>query len=361
MKITCVIPSIAYGGAEKILTLMANYWSIKGKKVTIITFEVAGTETFYNLSREVTLLQLGLFSDSKSLIAGGINNLRRTIKLRRAIKTTKPDVIVSFLLRTNIRVLLATLGLRTPVIVSDRSDPFLDSPGNPWSVLAKLTYLLAARIIVFTQHAASFYPAWLQRKVHVFPNPVLVSSKQPAYQNDNKNLVAVGRLEYEKGFDLLLKAFAKVQERFPQTKLTIWGEGSQRSKLEELTQRLNLTDSVSLPGTTKELETVLSAADVFVQSSRQEGFGNALCEAMAMGLPVISTNCSGPQAIVRDGVDGRLVPVEDMEALVETICDLLSHPQKRLQLSTNGVEISRRFNFEEIMKRWENLLAEVTA
>lgn len=293
-------------------------------------------------------------------MAGISNNLQRVFALRNAIQTTRPDFIISFLIRTNVRVLLASMGLNIPIIISERSDPFLAQPGKLWQFLARITYPFATRITVFTSHAAKYFPASLRKKIRVIPNPVIVSNDRAVLSNEPHRLVAVGRLEYVKGFDLLLKAFALVQQKFPAATLTIWGEGSQRQALESLRDELGLSPQVFFPGITKDVFKALTEADLFVQTSRWEGFGNALCEAMSVGLSVVSTNCSGPQEIIRNGIDGVLIPVENVDALANAILDLLHNFPKRQTLATNALEITKRFALPDIMRQWEELLAETT-
>lgn len=360
MRITFVVPSIRCGGAERILTAMANYWVEQGKEVTILTFDNEEVEPFYYLSSQVLLLSLNVLGEAGNYITGFINNIRRIVSLRKAIRATHPDVIISFLLRTNVRVLFASLGLKIPVIISERSDPFLAQPGRLWKLLARLTYPLATNITVFTAHAASYFSFPLRAKLRVIPNPVFPLNYKASVQNEQQRLVAVGRLEYVKGFDLLLKAFALVQQQFPTARLTIWGEGSKRKELESLRDELGLTPHVHFPGTTKEVMKALAEADLFVQTSRWEGFGNALCEAMAVGLPVISTSCSGPKEIIRNGIDGQLVPVENVDALANTMLDLLRDFSKRQLLAKNALEITKRFAVPAIMKQWEILIEEAT-
>jgi GalNAc-alpha-(1->4)-GalNAc-alpha-(1->3)-diNAcBac-PP-undecaprenol alpha-1,4-N-acetyl-D-galactosaminyltransferase len=359
MRITLIAPSLQCGGAERILTVMANYWTERGKNITILTFDSKDQIPFYHLADKVTHLSLGILNNSISLSTGLRNNIQRLFVLRKTIKSTHPDVVISFLIRTNVRVLLSTLGLKIPVIVSERSDPFSAQPGNIWRWLAKAAYLFATRITVFTRQAVTYFSPLLRKKVRVIANAVVDPNTKATFQNDMPRLVAVGRLEYVKGFDLLIKAFAIVRQQYPQATLTIWGEGSKRQELKCLCDELSLSNNIFLPGITKEITQALSEADLFIQTSRWEGFGNALCEAMSVGLPVISTSCSGPREIIRDGIDGLLIPIENTVALATAILDLLDNPSKRLMLATNALEIPKRFKLEDMMQRWDEVVAEV--
>lgn len=360
MRITFVVPSIRCGGAERILTAMANYWAEKGKEVTILSFDKTEARVFYTLSSNIKLVSLDMLGNSKTHVGRLNDNIRRFVTLRKAIQSTRPDIIISFLIRTNVRVLFASLGLQLPIIISERSDPFLAQPGRLWQMLAKIIYPRAAGITVFTAHAANYFSPSLRKKLRVIPNPVAPANYKAVPQDGLHRLVAVGRLEYVKGFDLLLKAFALVRQQLPSARLTIWGEGSKRLELESLCEALGLVGYVQFPGITKDIAKVLAEADLFVQSSRWEGFGNALCEAMAVGLPVISTNCSGPKEIIRNGIDGQLVPVENIDALANAILALLHDFSRRQTLAKNALEITKRFALPDIMKQWELLLEKAT-
>ena len=170
----------------------------------------------------------------------------------------------------------------------------------------------------------------------------------------------MGRLHPQKGFDLLLEAFERIQAKHPQWHLTILGEGPMREELELLRAKLGLTHRVSFPGSVQDVNDRLRQADLFVMSSRFEGFPMALCEAMACGLPVIATDClSGPRDIIRDGIDGVLVPVADVNALAAGLDHLINNPLKRQQLALAAPQVLERFGLDRVMGIWSETIDRV--
>jgi len=198
----------------------------------------------------------------------------------------------------------------------------------------------------------------------VIQNPVLQPLAFRKNEKDNnggvKRIIALGRLSGEKGHDLLIQAFAKVCSRHPQWILEIVGEGPARPSLEACRRSLGVDETVHLRGLTETPFDELNRADLFILPSRFEGFPNALCEAMAAGVPVISFDCpNGPREIIRDNVDGILVPPQDVNALAGAMDRLMSNPEERARLALRAPEILDRFGIEHIMKKWEETISEV--
>lgn len=363
MHLTLVIYAMGAGGAEKIMSLIANYWAAKGWQVTLLT--MSDKPSFYKLHPAVKFCPLSLAGVSANKLAAASNNLKRLYQLRKAIKATAPDVVISFINVQNILTLLALWGTKIPVIVSEHTEPTQAYDMNRiWKLLHKTSYRLAAKIVILTDFAKGYFPQNLQQKIVVIPNPAVLPDdfrleQRPISTADGK-IIALGRLVEPKGFDLLLTAFSQLAPHYPGWSLEIWGEGPERARLEALRAKLGLDERVQMPGLTNQPLEKLKQADLFVLSSRREGFPTVLWEAMACGLPVISFDCAtGPSTIVRDKLDGRLVPPEDTTALAATIAQLINNPAERSKLAARAPEVLQRFNIEKIMRQWEVQLATV--
>jgi glycosyltransferase involved in cell wall biosynthesis len=364
MRLTLVISSLSAGGAERVMAIMANYWAGMGWKIDLLTFDDGSVPPFYKLDPRIRHRALSIAGCSDNPIGSFRNNIRRIAVLRAAIRESKPDCVISFIDQTNVLTLLATRTLGIPVIVEEHIHVQSSQLHRSWKLMRRLTYPHANLVIAITERALSSLPSGLRKRAIVIPNPALPPSRadgQPAREaRTSRSIVSIGRLVPQKGFDLLLRAFALQKDIHPKWKLTILGEGPLRSELESLCEDLGLTGRVSMPGLVTNTEDYLDAADLFVLASHFEGFPMALCEAMASGLPVISTDCpSGPREIINDGEDGLLVPNGNLEALAAAMDRLISNEAERKRLAVGALRITERFGLPKIMALWEESLAEV--
>ena len=360
MKITLVISALNAGGAERVIITLANAWVEEGENVSLITFQEPGYQSFYPLNSSVNLCNLNLRVKNRFYCPNFLISLWKLLKrawfLRQFFKKQKPDCIIAFLDTVNITTILATLGLKIPVIVSERVDPSQHPIGSLQNFLRKVTYPLADHIVVQTTQIQNYFPKKLHQRISIIPNPVSLpsdGSHLPNIDYDRKKIIAIGRLETQKGFDLLLQAFSAVHDKQPEWELMIWGEGSERPALEALRVHLKLEAHVQLPGLTSNIGQALSQGSLFVLSSRYEGFPNSLCEAMAVGLPVIAFDCgSGSADIIRHDLDGLLVPAQNMDALTNAILRLIQDVELRKQYGNRAKEIVDRFSLEKILDQW---------
>ena len=353
-RLVVVISSIEPGGAEGVAVRLCNAWA-QNCSVTLVT--LFNKPHQLELHPAIERLNLASVSSDGPVRPGAVaGNLSRIAAIRNVLKAKSPDFVISHMDQTNILVLLAAIGLRCPTIVVEHVDPRHHSVGLKWSLLRRATYPLAVRMVTVCERMIGAYPALLRSRAVAIPNPVIVPDLAAQFVAAEKSVVAMGRLTHQKGFDVLIRAFASVVRRHPGATLTIWGSGPEHDTLIALADRLGLAGCVRLAGFVNEPFEALLRSSVFVLPSRYEGFGLALAEAMALGMPVVATDCpSGPGEIVRDGVDGLLVPPEDPDRLADALCAVLDNPDLARRLAGNARDVRERFSLTCALDRWENL------
>ena len=354
------------GGAERVMSIMANYMAEKGRTVSIITFDESGGPPFYKLHPKVKQIRVNTKIEYLNVLGKIKSIFTRYIRIRQIYITEKPDVIISFLTSTNIKTLRYMLFSNIPVIVAERIAPATLSMKN--KVNMRWLYPKASAVVFQTKNMIDHFPRMIRGKGVVIPNPVPYISNyilQPEIAlPEGKLLFAVGHMSqkkmHQKGFDLLIPVFGYLSDRHPDWRLVILNDGPEKAVLEKEIERWNLKNRVFLAGKVKNIFNIFKAGDLFVLSSRYEGFPNALCEAMACGLPAVSFDCpTGPGDIIRNGIDGILVPPEDVEGLAKALNTLMSDEVLRKKMGERATDIAERFGVEKIMDMWEKVISGV--
>ena len=353
MRISFVLAGLGAGGAERVVSLIASEWAAKGHDLEIVTFEPDDASSYHTLDGRVRITRLGLPPSSKGAARGILHAARRIWRLRQAFRRSRPELVVSFLTKINVLTLVATLGMTVPVIVSERNNPRRQASHPFWNWLLAFLYPLADAIVMQTTESRECLPPALRARAIVIPNPIRVPTIAAPSSSEIKTLVAVGRLDRQKGFDLLIEAFSRIAPNHPGWRLVIWGEGPEKAALQGQIASADLSDRVRLPGLTEVPQAWISDATAFVLSSRYEGFPNALGEALAAGLPAAAFNCPyGTADLMRDGINGLLVPDGDIQALAEALDRLMSDERLRQRLGSAARQSALRFAPDRIIASW---------
>ncbi len=364
MNITFVLPSLNCGGAQRVASLLGSHWAAKGWGVTLLCLDASSRErAFFPLHAGVRVQGLDLVAETRSCWQSAAANLRRLRALRAALTATRPDVILGFVGSTAVLTVLANLGSGVPMVAAERNNPLRQPLPLPWQALRRLALPLASAVVVQTWESLESLPPGVFPRARVIPNPVVMGSEAPSLP-DSRLIYSVGRLHRQKGFDLLLRAFATVTQQFPDWRLRILGEGAERASLENLARDLGLADRVELPGAVHDVDAAIAACAIFVLPSRYEGYPNALLEAMALGRTVLAANCPwGPGALIRHRENGLLAQGEDdaimVASLARELAALLADPELRLRLGRAAVAVRERHSLEAVANRWERLFADL--
>ncbi|MGA1794308.1 MAG: glycosyltransferase family 4 protein [bacterium] len=365
MKILLFCGSLAGGGAERSVVLLAKGFHTRSHEVTVVTCR-GDLPDLYTLDKGIRreTLHLGRFLSIPWYDVWG--NLRRLYMIRRCLQGLHPDLVISFLDGLNELFLLATPLWRVKKLISCQVDIRCHPTSNRrWYYVRSLVYPLADRIVFLdeaqAQWAAGHFRGW---KTTGIPNPVTpIPAQMPPHPMPGKmrrHVVAMGRLEHQKGFDLLIRAFSRIAPAFPEWGVVILGEGSLRVPLEGQIAASGLADRIILPGVLSQPFSLLTQGDIFAFPSRYEGQGMALMEAMACGLPAVSFDCpSGPSGIIKDMVDGFLVPPGDIEAFARALETLMRNEDLRKRMGNAAKDVADRFGIDTIIERWLRLFREL--
>lgn len=353
------------GGAERVAALLCNHWVAQGHQVMLVaTFSGRG-ECLYPLDERVRLVYLADLVGTTRRTP--MSFLLRFLKMRALVRGWCPEAVVSFLPHVNVAALLATRGFKVPVVVSERIHPPAMPLGPVWPRLRRWSYPWAAKVVMQTSGSL----AWLAMEcptakgavianLCVYPLPDAGPRLEPAtcVSPEKRMLLAVGRLDPQKGFATLVDAFARLTKRFSDWDLVILGEGEERAALETRLAKWGLERRVILPGRVGNMSDWYRRADLFVMSSRFEGFPNTLLEAMAYGLPAVSFDCeTGPADIIRQGIDGVLVPPSEGDVgLARAMAAIMLDDDQRRRMGGAAVAVQARFSPERIMAEWGQVL-----
>lgn len=361
-KIAFHLNCLEQGGAERVVTNLANRFAQEGYHVLIAT-EWYG-ENEFQIDERVRRVHVGLREgDEKRHHL--IRFLLRVKYLRQFLKEEKPDILIPFARKALYRGLMAAYFIRIPVLISIRTDPAGHYEELSDKIQIPLLFPRADGCVFQTEGARDFFAPRLQDNSRIILNPIhdkYIGVPEP--EKRTKTVVQSGRLVDFKNQPMLVRAFAKVHEKHPDYHLKIYGGDSfdgTKEILESLIGELHAQDYIHLMGASDSLEKELADAAVFAFTSDWEGLPNALMEAMALGLPIVATDCpcGGPRTIMTNEVDGLLIPIKDEQALVDGLNRLIEDPELAQRLGAQARKIADKANGQAVFEQWRDYIEEL--
>lgn len=378
MKIAYCTPSLYIpGGVERVLTTKANYLAdVAGYDIYIILTDGKGKEPYYELSKKIHVINLDInFEElwSKSFLQKIPVYLKKQARYRKLLKKTlyeiKPDVTVS-LLRREINFLCDIKdGSKKVGEMHINKAHYRNFEGKDYNwikgIFSKLwmnglikNLKRLDKMIVLSEEDKNSWKGI--KSINVIPNPLPFKAEKLS-NHENKQVIAVGRYVHEKGFDLLLESWKTVYEKHPDWQLVFYGSGD-TTYYKELAKSIGVDKVCSFNGPTKNIKDKYAESSIYALSSRFEGFGMVIIEAMSCGVPVVSFACPyGPRYIITNGKDGFLVKDGDTGQLAERICYMIEHPEERIRMGKNATETAKKYTIEEIGKQWTELFSKLTS
>lgn len=349
MHILFLSQTLGYGGAAKIVTFLANKM-VDTNKVTILFYEQK--EIRRPLDERINAIFVPLFGTGIKI------RLKRFKCLKRQIKQVNPDIIISFLTAPNFYATIIGRVLHIPVIISERGDPTLFMSFR--AKMHRCIFNLASGAVFQTEGAKECYPKKLQLKSAVIPNPVPKDSHIIHDASLSNHIISfVSRFDvYQKRHDIMLKAMKNIVENYSDALLRFYGDGKDELSIRNMTEELKLSNNVEFMGYTAHVKEVMDESEVFCLTSDFEGIPNTLIEAMSIGMPVVSTDCTpgGARMLIQDGINGLLVERRNAEQIAEAVCRLFANDELRICLGKEAAKIVDTFSEELILKKWIDYL-----
>ena len=349
MRCLFVAPGMLFGGAERVMSILANEWGKNNVETTILVTETKAISK-YPLSDKVTII--GCHNEKERARIPQFTVIK---KVRDVCKEWKPDVVISFYNDLCALTALAITGLHIPLIYSERNDPNRTNQRQVDLLYRKIVESMADKIVFQTAGAQRCYSKRVQEKSKVILNPLnTYGFPSHDFSCEKSEIVSVGRLEAQKNQKLLIDAFELIASDFPEYQLTIYGEGSLRKELEDYVKAKGLQERVFLLGNQTNIQEHIKDASLFVLSSDYEGIPNVLIEAMAIGLPCVSTDCSpgGARELIEDGVNGLITPCGDANKLSDAMRMLLSNKAYAKACGIEALKIREKTDVRKISEDW---------
>lgn len=343
-RIAFITASVNRGGASKVISILANHFADQGWDVDFVIKETMING--YRLNDKINVIEYGKTNENKSW--------RFLRALRRYFVEKRPEYVVSFLTLINLYTVIAHMGLKGKVLISERNDPVYSESKLQFN-LSKILYGMSDGCVFQSKKVMGYYSTWIQNRSRVILNPVEIKCSKND-EAERKIIATAGRFVPQKNHRMLIEVFARILKDYPDYQLHIYGDGPLKEEYLELINSLGINNSVKLPGNVLNLHERLSSTQIFAISSDFEGLSNALLEAVAMGLPCVSTKSGGAGEVITNNVNGILVDIQSEDQLELALREYITNKDLRGRISVNAQKVSEKFSKEAVIGEWEDFI-----
>jgi glycosyltransferase involved in cell wall biosynthesis len=346
------------GGVERMSIALMNEMARRGHDIALLSWDREGAKSYYEMDPRIQWFKLEAQNIERK--AGFLTRIKRMMKIRKIVKNYNPDIVMAFMDGAFLSVKLSVLGLDLPVVEAERCSvarfEYLRAGRFSWMIFQSLR--LAKNITVQLESYRNDYPEYLRKRIVSIPNPVFEPGAyaSPGDARADKVLLSVGRLSYQKNFPVLLNAFDKLANEFPDWTLKVIGDGEDRPELEKRVAAMTHKNRVFFVGAVRDVSPHYIGAHLFCLPSRWEGFPNALAEALAHGLPAVGfQDCLGVRDLIHHEKNGLLATgMGDTDALAEALRVLMTDNIMRERMGVNAADSMKPYRPQAIFDQWEN-------
>lgn len=355
MKVLFTISCLSYGGAEKNMLIVAEYLNSHGHDVCICDFnERESVRKIADGIKVYTMTHI----DAPQKFAWIGKRIKQYKQLNNLVREIHPDVICSFLNMPNMLSVLVGKRNKIPTVISERADPYQSI--SKIDKLMRRIYNKADGAVFQTKGAQAFYGDELQKRSIVIPNPIIeISNKKWDIDNTDKAIAFVARFEnFQKRQDVMLQAFEIVLKKHSDYELRFYGDGPDLDRIKKMAYELKINRNVCFCGVKKNINDELLKCRLFVLTSDYEGIPNSLLEAMSLGVPCVSTDCSpgGARMLIENGVSGILCECGDYESIAKAIESLIDNDKLAIKIGLKAMYVNEKYSYDKLMSDWEMFL-----
>lgn len=338
---------LGLGGAERVFSELMSEWASKGIPVTMIQARPNTGGKNYPLDKAVDVVDM-------HFPKGRFRRIRQTKELVGLLRKRRNATVISFMNETTLLTGLASFFIKNKIVFTERNDPYNVPGSKPLRAGRNLMFEIADTCVFQTQEAKEYFSKRVQKKGYIIQNPINPDLPTPYTGQRKKVVIAAGRLEHQKNFTMLIDAFGMFHKNHPEYTLEIYGSGALERELNDHIKEMKLENCAKLMGFSNDIYSQMRECAMYVSSSDHEGISNSMLEALGMGLPSICTDCpvGGARETIRDGENGLLIPVGDVQALYRSMCRIADDPLFADKLSENARKIREELSVERIAEQW---------